>query len=381
MNNIKRDPTIFIPDDLENSEYVGDLFGFFHSEENVYNVLAWDVESRTNYKNLPLEKIGSIITTTNHSANDEGVDVLGVRTEQGLEFSTGETQYTKVIFSLTQNIFSRNTGILETNYMLEKTAFIFGCGSVGSLVALELAKAGVGNFVLVDNDIFNYHNICRHQCGIQDVGRFKVHALKDRISWINPSANVVPLVSIAEDLNKDDFDKYCKSGAILVGCADNREADNYISRIASIYNVPFVSIGFWERAFAGEVFYYIPSENMPCYECAIGLVPESTSRVSTNRRIYSTEENIEDVNFEPGISIDINFVTLVALKIILDILNRSNPEFTPRVIDHLTQFTLICNTDNPKIGGEMAEIFAQPLQITNSIKVEYNGTCPPCKYR
>ena len=36
------------------------------------------------------------------------------------------------------DIFSRNTGILESDIMLSKGAIIIGCGSVGSLVALEL---------------------------------------------------------------------------------------------------------------------------------------------------------------------------------------------------------------------------------------------------
>ena len=104
-------------------------------------------------------------------------------------------------------------------------------------------------------------------------------------------------------------------------------------------------------------------------------------QVSANRRIYTTQENVEDVNFEPGISIDINFVTLVGIKLILDLFNRDNPNFTPRVINYLTQYTLVCNTNDPKIGGEQAEIFAHPLQITNSIQVQFRNSCPPCRYR
>ena len=56
---------------------------------------------------------------------------------------------------------------------------------------------------------------------------------------------------------------------------------------------------------------------------------------------------------------------------ILDLLNRDNESYTQRLIDSLTQYTLICNTNNPKIGGEMAEIFAYPLQVTRSIILGY----------
>ena len=186
---------------------------------------------------------------------------------------------------------------------------------------------------------------------------------------------------IVEQVGRKIFDEYCKPGeAILVGCADNRTADVYSNSIAVSYKVPFISIGFWERAFAGEIFYWLPNANMPCYKCALGDGGDLSQRTSTNRRIYTTQENLAKVNFEPGISVDINFVTTIGIKLILDILNMGNEEFTPRLLNHLKQYTLVCNTNNPKIGGEMAEIFSYPLQVTTSLKVSFCKGCPPCKF-
>lgn len=374
---------VLLPVELENSGYVGDLLGYYHPETGIYNILAWDDVSRKLYANQGLQVIGRIQNESFEEREQPKDDLLlGVWRGKELVFKVGGDLCQKEHYNLIQDVFSRNTGILETDWLMDKTAFIIGCGSVGSFVAVELAKAGVGRFVLVDNDVMAYHNICRHQCGIYDVGKYKVNAVKERILEINPIATVSTYVGIIERLDKTVFDEHCTSNAIIVSCADNREADLYASKIANIYNVPFVSIGFWERAFAGEVFYFIPSENMPCYECAIGGGSfASTSRVSSNRRFYTTQENLENVNFEPGIAADIDFVTLVAVKLILDILNRDNPKFTPRVINHLAQFTLVCNTNDPRIGGEMAEIFAYPLQITRSINLKFKNPCPPCKYR
>src|SRR5699024_2288265 len=141
--------------------------------------------------------------------------------------------------------------------MRDKEVIILGCGSVGSLVALQLAKSGIGKFLLVDNDIVEYHNLCRHQCGISDVGKYKTEALKERILKINTTAEVVIETTTVELVRKDVFDAHCKEGSsVIVGCADNRSADVYANSIAVMYRVPFVSIGFWERAFAGEIFYY-----------------------------------------------------------------------------------------------------------------------------
>ena len=273
-------------------------------------------------------------------------------------------------YQLKIDIFSRNTGILESDIMLKKGALLIGCGSVGSLVALELARAGVGRFFLVDMDRMGYHNICRHQCGVQDVGKFKTTAVKERILQINPYAEVhTANMTIQEVSTLDDGElaQFCNEDTIIVGCADNREGDLYAdTMLAKPYKMPFISIGCWERAFAGEIFYCLP-EGMPAYSDFVAALGETSGRVNANTHIYMGDVG----SFEPGISADINFVTTIAVKMILDLLNRNNPKFTQRLIHNLSQYTLVCNTNNPKIGGEMAEIFSYPLQITTSIEVDY----------
>lgn len=274
------------------------------------------------------------------------------------------------VYALKLDVFSRNTGILESSVMLKKKALFIGCGSVGSLVAVELAKAGVGSFMLVDNDIFGYHNICRHQCGIYDVGRYKTDALADRILQINPYANVVKYNCTIQEVDRDELLSFCDEHCIAIGGADNREGDLYANGIAKKANMPFISIGCWERAFAGEIFYCLP-DGMPDYEDLLIASGYTSGRVTQNRMFYTTEEDLEKVSFEPGISADVNFVVIIGVKLILDLLNRNTPNYTQRLIPHLTQYTLVCNTNNPKIGGEQAEIFTYPLQVTTSIIVPY----------
>ena len=274
------------------------------------------------------------------------------------------------LYSLKLDLFSRNTGILESDVMLKKKALFIGCGSVGSLVAVELAKAGVGHFMLVDNDIFGYHNICRHQCGIYDVGRYKTDALADRILAINPYAVVKKFNFPIEDVDRDEVLSFCNGDTVIVGGADNREGDLYACNLGIQAGASFVSIGCWERAFAGEIFYCLP-EGTPTYKDFLAVTGYVSGRVTQNRHFYTTESDLEKVSFEPGISVDVNFVTIVGIKLILDLLNRDNKEYTQRVLPHLTQYTLVCNTNETKIGGDQAEIFSYPLQVTTSIIVPY----------
>jgi len=373
----KRQPVVHYFEGLEEQKYVGKLYGYYRSDSNQYLVTN-QIDIATFFPSYqPPYEIGEIVD--NSSVIDSSQEILrGIATETGLVFKVGKKTCEKEPYILTRNIFSRNTSLLETDIMLKKWAIISGLGSVGSLVALELAKTGVGNFLLIDQDTLGVHNICRHQCGLLDVGQFKVNAVKEKILQINPTANVIVYTDIIERVPQRLLDEACTDEAIIIGCADNREGDIYANSIASNYNIPFVSIGLWERAFAGELFYSIPGA-MPCYSCPFGKNNGLSNRTSTNRRVYVTRSGPIEVNFEPGISTDINFVTLIGVKLIIDLFNKDTLDYIPKVINYLSQFTLVCNTNDTRIGGDLAEIFTHPLQITQSVTVEYEKPCPPCK--
>src|SRR5207237_3839927 len=87
-----------------------------------------------------------------------------------------------------EELFSRVHGLYETNVLAGKTVLIIGVGSGGSTIALELVKAGVGNFLLVDPDRVEVANVVRHLCGLSDLGRFKTKAIRDLILEKNPFA-------------------------------------------------------------------------------------------------------------------------------------------------------------------------------------------------
>ena len=68
---------------------------------------------------------------------------------------------------------------------------IFGIGGVGSYVVEGLARAGIGNFILIDNDEVCITNINRQIIATtKTVGKPKVEVAKERILEINPQANV-----------------------------------------------------------------------------------------------------------------------------------------------------------------------------------------------
>ena len=68
---------------------------------------------------------------------------------------------------------------------------IFGIGGVGSFVVEGLVRAGVENFVLVDDDKICLTNLNRQIIATRKtIGKYKVDVMTERILEINPNANV-----------------------------------------------------------------------------------------------------------------------------------------------------------------------------------------------
>lgn len=85
-----------------------------------------------------------------------------------------------------QSVVSRldeDHGILKA-----RKAAIVGCGSLGSKVATMLARSGIGNFLLVDDDLLLPDNFVRHDLDWRDVGTHKADSVAARIQLVNPTA-------------------------------------------------------------------------------------------------------------------------------------------------------------------------------------------------
>ena len=63
---------------------------------------------------------------------------------------------------ITKKVLRKMSGVKET--MGAGSIVHIGCGSVGSKIAMHLAKSGHDPFVLVDNAVFSPHNAARHAC-------------------------------------------------------------------------------------------------------------------------------------------------------------------------------------------------------------------------
>lgn len=68
---------------------------------------------------------------------------------------------------------------------------IAGLGGLGSNIAINLARVGVGTLHLIDFDIVEPSNLNRQQYLMKHLGMEKTKALKDQISQINPFVKII----------------------------------------------------------------------------------------------------------------------------------------------------------------------------------------------
>ena len=67
---------------------------------------------------------------------------------------------------------------------------IAGAGGLGSNAALMLARSGIGNMLVVDDDVVDASNLNRQQYWPRHVGRPKVEALAELLLELNPAIQV-----------------------------------------------------------------------------------------------------------------------------------------------------------------------------------------------
>ena len=83
---------------------------------------------------------------------------------------------------------------------------VIGVGGVGSSVVEGLARAGIGNLVLVDSDTISLTNINRQlHATHKTIGKLKVEVMKERILDINPNLKVKAYTNFVERENLKDI--------------------------------------------------------------------------------------------------------------------------------------------------------------------------------
>lgn len=125
------------------------------------------------------------------------------------------------------------------NKLSNSTVAVFGCGGVGSYVAEGLVRSGIGNIVLIDNDVVDITNINRQLIAdTTTIGIPKVEVEKNRLLKINPNLNVT---TFQEFYNSSNSENILKQYDYVVDAIDSVTSKLYLIEQCKLKNIPIIS--------------------------------------------------------------------------------------------------------------------------------------------
>jgi len=201
---------------------------------------------------------------------------------------------------------------------------IFGIGGVGSYVVEGLVRAGIENFVLVDNDKISVSNINRQiHATHETIGNYKVEEMEKRILKINPNAKVEKYnIFFMPDTKEQIINKKID---YIVDAIDTVTAKIEIIKQAKMLNIPIISsMGTGNKLDPTKI------EVTDLYKttiCPLAKVMRKELRkenIENLKVVYSKEEPIKTGDRIPG---SVSFVPsvagfIIASEIIKDLIKR-----------------------------------------------------------
>ena len=224
------------------------------------------------------------------------------------------------------DVFSRARGILETGVLIGRRVAVVGVGSGGSAIAVELAKAGVGHFSLVDFDRLEVTNVSRHVCDLRDIGRYKTRAVRDKILAINPSASV-DCHELDVTTSKDEVAALVRSADLLIAGTDNNKSRYVLNLMSLELGVPALFGRVMARAAGGDVIRVRPGSGSTCLACIIAMVPgneEITSLKQAEHRLPDYTKD-KEAQVQVGLASDIQPIITMMVKLALVQLSHGVP--------------------------------------------------------
>lgn len=76
---------------------------------------------------------------------------------------------------------TRQASIIDSSLLAKQKIYIIGCGAIGSYAAVNLAKMGILNIEVWDNDVVSIENMNNQFFRFSDIGKNKAAALQDLI--------------------------------------------------------------------------------------------------------------------------------------------------------------------------------------------------------
>jgi adenylyltransferase/sulfurtransferase len=144
------------------------------------------------------------------------------------------------------------------------TVLLIGCGALGTVIAEQLVRGGVGTLRLCDRDVVEMSNLQRQVLFDEsdaDAGAPKAIAATQRLARINSTVRVEPHVV---DVHSGNIEQLIAGSEVILDGTDNAEIRYLVNDAAVKHAVPWVYGG--AIGTSGRVMAIVPTRT-PCLRC------------------------------------------------------------------------------------------------------------------
>lgn len=206
---------------------------------------------------------------------------------------------------------------------------VIGCGALGTVLATQLVRAGVGRVRIVDRDFIEYHNLQRQILFDEDDVREQIPKAKAAERRLRKVNSAVEVEGIVEDVNFTNVQRLVDGADLIVDGLDNLDTRYLLNDAALKTGIPWI----YGAAVAtqGMTMTVIPGKT-PCLRCAFPVLPEAGSTltcdtagvVSSAPMIVAALQFVEAVKLLTGNTDDLSLGLAV-----MDVWDGTNYRFQP----------------------------------------------------
>jgi hypothetical protein len=209
---------------------------------------------------------------------------------------------------------------------------VVGLGSLGSKIAVSLARSGVRRFLLVDDDVLLGENVVRHDLDWGSVGVHKAAAVADKLRRIAPGIDAVARVQNIDGqqspVGAETILKDLAACDLIIDATANPHVFLRLAGLARMSKTPMV----WAQVYAGGLGGVIararPGLDPNPYAMRDGLI-DHTARLP--EAPFQAAAGYDDTGDVPWVAYDsdVSYIAAAATHLALDTSLKRNPSAFP----------------------------------------------------
>ena len=182
----------------------------------------------------------------------------------------------------TKALFSRVADAYDLTRLTWSRVSLVGAGGSAQF-ARDLARAGVGEFVLIDPDTVEESNVATQNYVRSQVGFAKVDALREDLLAINPNVRVVAKPNSLEAFSDDAMRSLLLDPlasfegtapippytSLVCGCTDSFAAQARVARLGIKFGIPTLSAQVYREGRGAEITFTHPDTTDACQRCML----------------------------------------------------------------------------------------------------------------